>query len=160
MTMTATEVREALEQDGWGISHVWKDTGGWNRPSVATATITRGRASYSTEFTQGAAHRVDRAGKSLINFGLSYSISQYDREQYDRTTKPAPPTLDGVLFCLFSDAGSVRHGQTFEDFVGDFGLDTDSRTAEKWFNACRDTWAALVRLGADFDKLETLFQDY
>jgi hypothetical protein len=79
---------------------------------------------------------------------------------FAKLTEPILPTLTDVLYALNSDAQSVCHGQTFEDFCADFGYDDDSRKAEGIFNACRDTWCALIRLGADFDELSELFQDY
>lgn len=76
-------------------------------------------------------------------------------------TKPEEPSLADVMHCLVMDAGCVRHGQNFLEFCNEFGCyDTDSRKAERAFNTCRDEWAGLVRLGADFDALEVLFVDY
>lgn len=180
---TTDDIRTALESDGWTLSHTWKDTGGYQKQSVAEITITRGRQSYTTEYTQGWGMR-----KWISRFYMKWSGTGYWDQEFKRgkrvevigmkqlkidspynvkfiaefaaITEPETPTLDAVLYALHSDAGGVRHGQTFEDWAGDFGCDTDSRKAEKCFNACRETWAALVRLGADFDKLDNLFQDY
>ena len=57
------------------------------------------------------------------------------------------PTARDVLHSLFSDArDAFFDGCTFDDWCGNTGYDTDSRKAEKLFNACRDTGAMLVRL--------------
>lgn len=79
---------------------------------------------------------------------------------FAKLTEPILPTLPDVMFSLVMDAQCVFDGQTFDDFCGDFGYDNDSRSAERIFQACRDTWCALIRLGADFDELSELFQDY
>jgi hypothetical protein len=44
------------------------------------------------------------------------------------------PTAADVLACLTSDARVAE--QTFEEFCGDFGYDTDSRKAEATYKAC------------------------
>jgi hypothetical protein len=53
--------------------------------------------------------------------------------------------------CLVSDAAAGA--ETFEDFCGDFGYDTDSRSAERTWKACRQMADQLRRLfGADHDE--------
>lgn len=47
------------------------------------------------------------------------------------------PTIGDVLSSLSLDSSSVIDGQSFEDWCGDFGYDTDSRKAERTFNACK-----------------------
>ena len=78
----------------------------------------------------------------------------------NRYSAPVPPTLAEVVWSLNSDASTVRHGQPFEEWCGFGADDPDSIKALAMFNACRDIWAGLVRLGADFDELDVLFQDY
>lgn len=48
--------------------------------------------------------------------------------------KGAPPTTEEVLDSLASDASSID--QRFEDWCSDLGFDTDSRKAERIYNAC------------------------
>jgi hypothetical protein len=65
-----------------------------------------------------------------------------------------------VVSSLLLDASNTD--ERFEDWARDLGYDPDSRTAERVFNACRETAAALRRA---FDRdelaaLETAFQDY
>jgi len=40
-----------------------------------------------------------------------------------------------AFYCFLSDAHSGK--ETFEDFCGEFGYDTDSRKAENTYNACK-----------------------
>ncbi len=45
------------------------------------------------------------------------------------------PTISDVLSCLATDAGLIE-GETFETWASALGFDTDSRKAEKTYNAC------------------------
>ncbi|HVT61903.1 MAG TPA: hypothetical protein VHD33_00235 [Legionellaceae bacterium] len=53
------------------------------------------------------------------------------------------PEADDVLNCLISDCSVID--QTFEDWAGDFGYDTDSRKAEKTYKACIKTGNRLLK---------------
>ena len=60
----------------------------------------------------------------------------------------APPTAEGVLECLRSDA--YTDGDTFEEFCFSLGYDSDSRKAEKLYKAVQRQTDKLRRfLGAD-----------
>jgi hypothetical protein len=60
------------------------------------------------------------------------------------------PTAADVLDCLASDAASAENAAGFEDWAADFGYDTDSRKAERTYNA-RNTIATKLQslLGAE-----------
>lgn len=174
--MNAKEIAGLLAADGWELSYTVKDPGGWERESVFEVTLTRNGRTYATEYTKGCAHRVwkrgnqfprtnywdarRKPGQSVELFGLPKLKPGDVTAEFDRLTEAEPPTVDEVLWSLVSDASGVRHGQTFDEWAGEYGYDTDSRKAEKAFNSCRDEWAGLIRLGADFGKLDELFQDY
>lgn len=53
--------------------------------------------------------------------------------------RPIPPSAADVLASLCSDAMSVACGQSFEEFCGEFGYDTDSRKAETTYRTCQET---------------------
>jgi hypothetical protein len=56
-------------------------------------------------------------------------------------------TLDSIL----SDAQAGE--ESFEDFCGNFGYDTDSRKAERLYRACQRTNKAVRRVfGDDFER--------
>lgn len=62
------------------------------------------------------------------------------------------PTVRDVLECLLSDASGVANSESFEDWCGDYGYDTDSRKAERTYNACVEQTESLRQLlGDDFD---------
>lgn len=64
------------------------------------------------------------------------------------------PTAEHVLDSVASDAAGVED-QSFEDFCGEYGYDTDSRRAEKTYNACRKSAEKLRKFLGD----EELYQD-
>ena len=57
------------------------------------------------------------------------------------------PSCEDVLNCCASDAQSCA--DSFEDFCGNMGYDTDSRKAEKIFKACQKMRDSLDRLLGD-----------
>lgn len=174
MTSTEQDIAEKLASLGYSlVSQLVADEpeGG----SRWTVTIRREGREYSTEYWQGAAyrrwrktpdacrrafdspmHKEFKAGEPVV-----LALGKLRRTDCLKAlTEPIEPRLVAVMACLVFDADGVRHGQSFDDFCGDYGLDTDSRKAEKSFNACRDTWSGLVRLGADLDALSETFRDY
>jgi len=69
------------------------------------------------------------------------------------------PPLGDVLMSLGLDAHSGEH-MLFEDFANEFGLDTDSREAERTWRVCQETRGQLRKLfGADFDTFDTLVEE-
>lgn len=52
-----------------------------------------------------------------------------------------PPTIYDVLSCL-----TKYDPDSFENFCGDYGYDTDSRKAEKVYKAVVKEWEAMTRL--------------
>jgi hypothetical protein len=59
------------------------------------------------------------------------------------------PALAEVLDCLSSDAVSVENSRSFEDWCAELGYDTDSRKAERTFEACKRQSSQLRRLLGD-----------
>jgi hypothetical protein len=49
----------------------------------------------------------------------------------------AAPELASVLDCLASDSAGYVNARSFEDWCSEYGYDTDSRKAERTFNACK-----------------------
>lgn len=81
---------------------------------------------------------------------LKYQGRQYTLDFWQGTGITEDPTAAGVLDCLLSDANGGE--MTFDDFCGEFGYDTDSRTAERVWKQCGKVREELQRLlGDDFD---------
>jgi hypothetical protein len=72
---------------------------------------------------------------------------------------PAPPIAD-ILYSLLMDGDAAD--ETFDDWCSNYGYDTDSRSAEATYNACRDTGRQLQRMftRAELSALREAFQDY
>ena len=81
----------------------------------------------------------------------NYKISDIDKYKNSfshgnglKLVKGQPPAPYEVLSCLTKyDPG------TFEDFCCEFGYDTDSKKAEKTYNAVREEWLNVTRLFTD-----------
>lgn len=73
-------------------------------------------------------------------------VSVYGSEAFQAWTDPEPPTVEEVLDCVASDASSHESSDSFEDWAAEFGLDTDSRKAERIYEACRKQARDLRRL--------------
>jgi hypothetical protein len=182
-------ITETLTADGWGLHIVCKDSGGYDRQSKWKATLTRNGVSYAVTFRQGSGLRVWKKGPlgCYAPVGAEYwahyrqpgkRVSSFlprlraakdcacpDSQRriidaFDGLTTPETPTLADILYCIVSDVSSVRYGQDFSAWCSEFGENVDSRKAHRVYKACVKEWRGLVRLGADFDRLEALFQDF
>lgn len=73
----------------------------------------------------------------------------------------SPPTIADMLHCLISDAQGIDDAPTFEDWASEYGLDTDSRKAERsWKLTVRSAKGARCFLGDHFDAFCEAAQDY
>ena len=61
----------------------------------------------------------------------------------------AEPKTAEVLDCLASDANGYDNAQSFEDWAGDYGFDTDSRKAERTYKAMAKSADKIRRLLGD-----------
>jgi hypothetical protein len=68
------------------------------------------------------------------------------------------PTVADVLDSLASDAASVEE-MSFEEWASDFGYDTDSRSAEATYNACKREADDLADLLETDDAYDTLLHN-
>lgn len=165
----------ALALDGYTMTYHTVDAGSYKEPSKFSVTIKRNGLAFSTEYSKGAAHRrwtekakmlgqwqgqfpkQPKQGERVPQLGR---VSLWMESSLIDCTEPIPPELGEVVYALQMDASYVRHGQAFCEFASDLGGDSDSIKCKALFDACRDTWASLVRLGADWDALDRLFEGY
>lgn len=81
---------------------------------------------------------------------LKYKGRKYSFDFWHGVAINSDPTAEGCLECLLSDAHGADN--TFEDFCGEFGYDTDSRKAERIYKACIKVRENMERLlGDDFE---------
>lgn len=177
--MERTEIEKALVDAGWSISSKLKKDGGYQDSSTWEVTVSKGKRSFTTDFHRGSAFRAwsknstyqgswtkqdedclgasPKPGRKVQRVPSRVSIYH---ESLLSTTVPIPPEMVDVIRCLTSEASLVRHGQDFEEFCSDLGYDTDSRKDFDTFTEVTETWRKMAGLGADFDTLDQLFQDY
>lgn len=68
------------------------------------------------------------------------------------------PDLKDVEFALVSDAECYESSSDFEDFCVNLGYDSNSRKAEKIYNACKDMWCILVKSGK-YEEMKEVYQE-
>ena len=134
---------------------------------IYTISLTRGSRNYTFEFGQSLNKSGFYAKYGVNKYEIPYEkINENDLKltmfvkwnlnkdfgnvSTDKIVRPIAPTLYDVMACLTKyDPG------TFEDFCSDFGYDTDSRKAEKIYNAVEGEWLKVQSLFND-DELEIL----
>lgn len=181
--MTGKEISDKLTELGYSITSNCTNPGDYKTASDWMITVTgpNGRT-FQTKYNMGCAHRVWKKRDGYMPLGYG-QINKNDYEHgrigkpgeridynkkktlfqvalWENYTEPSQPDLVDVIYCLTSDANCVRYGQSFEDFASELGYDEDSRSAERTYNACRDIWSSLIRIGVNLDELTDLFQDY
>ena len=128
---------------------------------IYNITIKRGQRSFSFNFGNSindsgfyvqigrTKYPIDRKylsakDKSKLTFHIKMSINNSYMPNQDILHYPVAPTNYSILACL-----QKYEVGTFEDFCGDFGYDTDSRTAEKTYNAVCEEYKNLCTLFTD-----------
>lgn len=114
----------------------------WQRQAFHWTIVMRydGR-SFQTSYWMGSAHVEKVTPNGNVVKG---DLRKYHGDIRRLKDRPIAPKRDEVLASLASD---VRLGQeTFVDFCGDLGYDTDSRKA-------LHTWEACVQMGIDLQRL-------
>jgi hypothetical protein len=92
--------------------------------------------------------------------GLSKKCIAYDDalREYSHKYKP---DLKSILECLALDSRNVADGMYFEDWADNLGYDTDSRSAEKVYNNCREQHRDLSKFfGKSFNEFLQIEEDY
>ncbi len=69
------------------------------------------------------------------------------------------PTVEDVLDCIASDAAGFENAGSFEDWAGDYGYDTDSRSAEKTYRVIETQARKLRQLLYTEDAYKALLFD-
>jgi hypothetical protein len=112
------------------------------------------------EYFTGIGHRKMRPPKYIhettfkaMKAGRCHSI-----EDMGKCSMHVAPSVDDVLCSLVMDSSAID--QTFDDWCGDYGYDTDSRKALDTYLACQESGKKLQRLHIDIEKAREAFQDY
>lgn len=106
-----------------------KDGKPWKHDAFTVTLECEGRT-LETPWKQGIGNRVDASGKPMAHRTDVTSVAgMYWSERAGKwiAGKPRAPKSEDVLSSLLMDASDT--GETFEDWCGTFGEDTDSRRA-------------------------------
>lgn len=137
-------------------------------------TVTHKRGKYSTDYQEGIGHLPEhlqsRSGGYTVEAwdALCFAVEKGNAPRKNPPTwnigsaavALTPPTAAAIFYSLSLDGGAAM--QSFDDWAGDFGYDTDSRKAEAIYKACVETGQYLLKcIGPEgLEKLQELFQDY
>lgn len=133
-TEISSEFIGKREEDGWPHFE-WR------------VTLTRGDQKRVLPYRMGLAHVQTLCGKPLRMFG-KFVDRPCSHVRCQGEPKPTPPDLYSVLCSLKADA---TMGEGFDEWCGNYGLDTDSRKAMDTYLACQASEAESRRLfGSDW----------
>lgn len=116
------------------------------------ATIKKGDKTFTTFFSTGYGWIETRFGRPVPH-GVTYDpkhgflenrVPEAGNNIGRSNYRIKKPTLEDILDSLALDASVLD--QTFEEFCGEFGYDTDSRKAEETYQACRENAKGLLSL--------------
>ncbi|MGH7175341.1 MAG: hypothetical protein ACREGR_03215, partial [Minisyncoccia bacterium] len=145
---------------GWFLGFAWGKGFSMNTKTFARRNKVR-IASVLTDrnpYMEGNGEREQRNGNRLVVMNHYKVRLRHGGEKMDLYYSmgvglSGEPTAADVLDCLASDACGVEGGQSFHDWCGEYGYDTDSRQALR-------TYKAIVRQAGKLKTLlgNTLFQ--
>ena len=142
-------------------------------------TLTKGRRTLTTSYTQGQAHILKYKAfhktpydarlaqemyRKTCETGILYNYfsETFGWMKRSRSPKVQPtPSLLDVLYCLIQDAGVLDYG-SFESWAQEWGYEIDSRKAETAYRTCIQQSLELKHLLGyqAIEQLQTLYQDY
>lgn len=120
--------------------------------TFAAAQVSQRPDVFNSGWHAGATH-----WRVLIQRGNQEMTAHYSMGS---AHKGEPVDAD-VFHCLLSDSDGIE-GTNFETWAHEFGYDSDSRKAERIFNACEQTLTDLQRLfsASELSDLREIFSDY
>lgn len=102
---------------------------------------------------------------------LSRSRTRHSKLEHPRTLSThysmgaahtGNPKVDDVVYCLMSDADSVRYCESFEEWCGELGMNADSRKDFAVYQACLETCNELDQffLVKELEEIREACQDF
>lgn len=126
---------------------------------IYECTLIRGNRKYTFDFgnsviNSGIVHAWGIDAPQFLHNNVNCIASHYLKNKHIRNTwdfdkfnileKRTKPSSYAILACL-----TTYDPDTFENFCSDFGYDTDSKKAEKTYNAVLDEWKNIQELFTD-----------
>ena len=115
---------------------------GLNYDVIVTAKL----KGTTNQFSNGKNYQYNvtvKVGKLRASFVYNTSVNDFNHGKAEMDEKD----LQSALYCFLSDATAGK--ESFEDFCGEFGYDTDSRKAEKIHRECQKSAEKAERLFVD-----------
>lgn len=133
---------------------------------LPTVTILSREIDDSGEYVQFRFKIKLTKGKKRATFEYFGGKHAFLPEGYNKTGKSLEElievaVIDPMSVCAALVSDTQAGDESFEDFCGNFGYDTDSRKAEAIHKACKSNGRKFRQLvGEDFDAIAELVQDY
>lgn len=84
---------------------------------------------------------IDKINSKNLNYFIKNNINSNYIEKIDKIHYPVPPSPYNIL------AGLEKYDyESFENFCDEYAYDTDSKSAERIYNACREQYLQLCSL--------------
>jgi hypothetical protein len=115
----------------------------------------------TTDYMAGSAHAPSYKQSDNTQFTHNKVVAECESGRASATGKPILPNTLDIIYSLVMDSSVLDSGD-FEEWAFELGYDTDSRAAEKIYQACLDI-ALKLRRGVGehgLEELRTAFQDY
>lgn len=110
------------------------------------------------DFYTGLGHRTPAPETREDRGPMSARFARQVADDRLKRGKPVIPKAASVPHSLVSDADAI--GQSFNDWAGDLGYDTDSRKALETFLACQENGVKLRRILGDLTAFRETLEDY
>lgn len=125
-----------------------------------------GRNILTTDYSAGCGHAPSYQQRETVDSHANVlrecekGFATYGSMGMLNTKKPITPEARDVIYSLLLDSDALDH-DSFESWASDFGYDTDSREAEKTYQACLKIALQFRKIGeAAIVELRDAFQDY
>ena len=164
--MKAEEINSKLAEMGYRMKcELVRDHDETDRMADWSVTLTGPNGkSMETEFHTGCGLRTwvripwQEDLRKFFKEGERCTFSGSKAIAVRKYTKATPPQLADVLFSLLMDL--LACDQSFNNWCWDCGYDTDSRKALETYLTCQESGAKLRAIGAKFDELHEVLQDW
>lgn len=154
----AKELGELLRVAGYSVKPtlMHDDFDGRDGQAIWEVTVERAGERHTFTFHNAVVNRRFKNGSVMRPHHIGPVISTTQLEE-NLTSRPNRPTYADCIYSLLVDAGYAVTSD-FEAFCDELGY-SENRGRAAW-KGCEDAKAGLDRLGADYDELHRIFEDY
>ena len=155
------ELGELLRIAGYKMSHELMHDGfdGLDGQAVWEVKFERAGREHTFTFHNNVVARYFPRGRPLDFHHIEKPVTVTQLEA-NKTSKPMKPTYAACMCWLLSKARAVRDGESFEAYCAEYEWSPDNQRARAAYKDCQAQKQGLDRLGADYDGLIDLFEDY